>query len=40
MGGSIPRWLAVAGARDLPHHTLDRLRDRVQSSKSGGDKKK
>jgi hypothetical protein len=34
MGGSIPRWLAVAGARDLPHHTLDRLRSRVESAKA------
>jgi hypothetical protein len=33
MGGSIPRWLAVAGARDLPHHTLDRLRSRVENAK-------
>lgn len=34
MGGSIPRWLAVAGARDLPHHTLDRLRSRVEGAKT------
>jgi hypothetical protein len=34
MGGSIPRWLAVAGARDLPHYTLEALRSRVESTKA------
>ena len=34
LGGSIPRWLARSGARDLPHHTLDRLRSRVESAKA------
>ena len=34
MGGNIPRWLAVAGARDLPHYTLDALRSRVESTKA------
>ena len=34
LGGSIPRWLALSGARDLPHHTLDGLRTRVESAKA------
>ena len=31
LGGSIPRWIAVRGARDLPHTTLLKLRERVES---------
>jgi hypothetical protein len=30
LGGSIPRWLAISGAKDLPHITLERLRERVE----------
>ena len=32
LGGSIPRWLAISGAKDLPHITLERLRERVQAA--------
>lgn len=39
LGGSIPRWLAVRGARDLPHVTLLKLRERVESVKKGKSKK-
>jgi hypothetical protein len=31
LGGSVPRWLAVRGARDLPHVTLLKLRERVEA---------
>lgn len=31
LGGSVPRWIAVRGARDLPHVTLLKLRERVES---------
>jgi hypothetical protein len=31
-GGSVPRWLAVRAARDLPYETLSRLRARVQKA--------
>jgi hypothetical protein len=31
LGGSIPRWIALRGARDLPHMTLMKLRERVES---------
>jgi hypothetical protein len=31
LGGSIPRWLAIAGARDMPYMTLNSLRERVES---------
>lgn len=30
VGGSLPRWLARAGAKDLPHVTLEKLRARVE----------
>jgi hypothetical protein len=30
LGGSVPRWMAVRGARDLPHVTLQKLRERVE----------
>lgn len=30
LGGQIPRWLAISGAKDLPHITLKRLRERVE----------
>jgi len=32
LGGSIPRWLAISGAKDLPHITLERLRERVEQA--------
>ena len=39
LGGSIPRWIAVRGARDLPHVTLLKLRERVESvTKKGAEK--
>ena len=39
LGGSIPRWIAVRGARDLPHTTLLKLRERVESvTKKGATK--
>jgi len=30
LGGNIPRWLAINGAKDMPHITLERLRERVE----------
>lgn len=32
LGGNIPRWLAISGAKDLPHITLERLRERVEQA--------
>ena len=29
-GGSLPRWLAIFGAKALPYETLNRLRERVE----------
>jgi hypothetical protein len=33
IGGRIPKWLAELGARDLPYHTLYKLRARVEGTK-------
>lgn len=33
IGGRIPKWLAKLGARDLPYHTLSKLRARVEGTK-------
>lgn len=33
IGGRIPRWLAELGAKDLPYHTLRRLRERVEGKR-------
>ncbi len=33
IGGRIPKWLAKLGARDLPYHTLFKLRARVEGKK-------
>jgi hypothetical protein len=30
-GGSLPRWLAIFGAKALPYETLNRLRERVEA---------
>jgi hypothetical protein len=32
IGGRIPKWLANLGAKDLPYHTLRRLRERVEKA--------
>lgn len=32
IGGRIPKWLANLGAKDLPYHTLRRLRERVEAA--------
>jgi hypothetical protein len=32
IGGRIPKWLAKLGARDLPYHTLNKLRARVEGT--------
>jgi hypothetical protein len=32
IGGRIPKWLAKLGARDLPYHTLYKLRARVEGT--------
>lgn len=31
-GGSLPRWLAIFGAKALPYETLNRLRERVEAT--------
>jgi len=36
-GGSLPRWLAIYGAKALPYETLSRLRGRVEGSTSKSD---
>jgi hypothetical protein len=30
VGGSLPKWIAARTAKDLPYHTLHRLRERVE----------
>lgn len=35
IGGSIPKWLAALGAKDLPYRTLSKLRERVMAGKGG-----